>query len=91
MDSAVRDNAALGRFELDFDGGQGVVTYRRAGQVVTLLHAEVPPVLAGRGHGSALVRATLEHLRAEGARIVPLCSFVARYIERHPEYRTLLA
>ncbi|MFO1399720.1 MAG: GNAT family N-acetyltransferase [Steroidobacteraceae bacterium] len=91
MDGGLRDNASLGRFELDFDGGQGFVTYRRAGGVVTLLHAEVPPQLEGRGHGGALVRATLEHLRAEGARVVPVCSFVVRYIERHPEYRALLA
>lgn len=91
MDGVVRDNAALGRFELDFDGGQGFVTYRRAGDVVTLLHAEVPPALEGRGHGSRLVRATLEQLRSEGARVVPVCSFVVRYFERHPEYRVLLA
>lgn len=49
MDGVVRDNAALGRFELDFDGGQGFVTYRRAGDVVTLLHAEVPPALEVAG------------------------------------------
>ncbi len=91
MAGTVRDNAALGRFELDFEGGQGFVSYRRAGNVVTLLHAEVPPALEGRGHGSVLVRATLERLRAEGVRVVPLCSFVSRYIERHPEYRALLA
>lgn len=91
MGGAVRDNTALGRFEVDFDGGVGFVTYRRAGDVVTLLHAEVPPELAGRGHGSTLVRATLERLRAQGARVVPVCAFVARYIERHPQYRSLLA
>lgn len=91
MDGTVRDNAALGRYELDFDGGTAFVTYRRAGNVVTLLHAEVPPALEGRGHGSTLVRATLERLRAEGARVVPVCSFVVGSIERHPEYRTLLA
>ena len=90
MTGTVRDNATLGRFELDLDGGIGYVSYRRAGNIVTLLHAEVPPALAGHGHGSTLVRATLERLRAEGARVVPVCSFVVRYIERHPEYRALL-
>jgi predicted GNAT family acetyltransferase len=91
MDGTLRDNATLGRYEMDFDGGTAFVTYRRAGDVVTLLHAEVPPALEGRGHASTLVRSTLERLRAEGARVVPVCSFVVRYIERHPEYRTLLA
>lgn len=91
MSGGVRDNVALGRFELEFEHGVGFVSYRRAGNVVTLLHAEVPAALEGRGHGSTLVRATLEHLRAAGARVVPVCSFVIRYIERHPEYRALLA
>ena len=91
MDTTVRDNPALARYEMDFDGGTAFVTYRRAGNVVKLLHAEVPPALEGGGRGSALVRATLERLRAEGARVVPVCSFIVRYIERHPEYRTLLA
>jgi predicted GNAT family acetyltransferase len=91
MEAALRDNTAVGRFELDCDGGLGFVTYRRAGAEVTLLHAEVPAALAGRGHGSRLVRATLERLRAEGARVVPVCPFIVRFIERHPEYRALLA
>jgi len=27
----------------------------------------------------------------EGLKIVPRCEFVAAYVERHPEYRDLLA
>lgn len=91
MSGTVRDNAALGRFELELDGGLGFVTYRRAAGVVTLLHAEVPAELGGRGYGAQLVRGTLDLLRAEGARVVPVCSYVAAFIERHPAYRDLLA
>jgi len=87
----LRDNTARQQFELDVDGQLAFVTYRRAGGVVRLLHAEVPAALEGRGHGSRLVQATLERLRAEGARVVPVCSFIAAYIERHAEYRDLLA
>jgi predicted GNAT family acetyltransferase len=88
---AVRDNAPFNRFELDLDGGVGFVTYRRAAGVVTLLHAEVPAALNGRGYGSRLVRGTLDLLRAEGARVVPMCPFIAAFIERHSAYRDLLA
>ncbi len=91
MSSGVRDNAALGRFELDLDGDLGFVTYRRAAGVVTLLHAEVPAALNGRGYGSRLVRGSLDLLRAEGARVVPVCPFIAAFIDRHPAYRDLLA
>jgi predicted GNAT family acetyltransferase len=91
MNKTVRDNKTLGRYELEFDGGTGFVSYRRAGDVVTLLHAEVPAALAGHGLGAKLVRATLDQLRAEGVRVIPVCSFIVHYIERHPEYRALLA
>lgn len=87
----VRDNAPLHRFELDLDGGLGFVTYRRVAGVVTLLHAEVPAALNGRGYGSRLVRGTLDLLRAEGARVVPVCPFISTFIERNPAYRDLLA
>jgi predicted GNAT family acetyltransferase len=50
------------------------------------LHMGVPPALEGRGIGSALVRAGLSYAREQGYHIVPLCSFVAAYLRRHPEY-----
>ena len=87
----VRDNVSRGRFELQLDGGIAFVDYRRAAGVVTLVHAEVPAALGGRGYGSQLVRGTLDRLRAEGARVVPLCPFIVAFIERNPAYRDLLA
>jgi predicted GNAT family acetyltransferase len=91
MTGSVRDNAARGRFELELDGGLGFVSYQRAAGVVTLLHAEVPAALNGRGYGTRLVRGTLDLLRVEGARVVPVCPFIAAFIERNPAYRDLLA
>lgn len=89
--SAVRDHAARRRFELDVEGGQAFVDYRRDGRIVTLVHAEVPVALQGRGIGSALVRGTLELARSRGDRIVPLCPFIVDYLARHPEFRDLEA
>jgi len=40
---------------------------------------------AGRGFGSRLAAAALEDARGQGLEIVPLCPFIAHYIERHPE------
>ncbi len=51
----------------------------------------MPEALSGQGVGSKLVRGVLDALRAEGAKVVPRCEFVAAYIARHPEYRDLLA
>ena len=89
--SEVRDNPALGRFEMTSSGGTAFVEYRRAGDRIALLHTEVPEALSGQGVGSKLVRGTLDALRAEGTKVVPRCEFVAAFVARHPEYRQLLA
>lgn len=41
--------------------------------------------------GSRLVKAALADAREQGMKVVPLCQFVAGYIERHPEEQDLLA
>ena len=87
----VKDNPALGRFEMGSGDGTAFVEYRRAGDRIALLHTEVPETLSGKGVGSKLVRGTLDALRGEGRKVVPNCEFVAAYVARHPEYRDLLA
>jgi uncharacterized protein len=92
MASEVADNPALSRFELTAGGATAFLAYeRRPGNLVVLIHTEVPEALSGQGIGSKLVRGALDRLRAEGAHVVPRCEFAAAYIERHPEYRDLVA
>ena len=73
-------------------GAVAFVEYRReGGDHIVLTHTEVPEALSGQGVGSKLVRGVLDALRAEGPKVVPRCEFVAAYVERHPEYRNLMA
>ena len=89
--SEVRDNPTTSRFEMASGDAVAFVEYMRAGDRIVLIHTEVPEALSGRGVGSKLVRGTLEAVRTEGLKVVPRCEFVAAYIERHSEYRDLLA
>jgi predicted GNAT family acetyltransferase len=90
--SEVRDNPARSRFEMASGGAVAFVECERTGGGrIALLHTEVPEALSGQGVGSKLVRGVLDALRAEGAKVVPRCGFVAAYVGRHPEYRDLLA
>jgi uncharacterized protein len=41
--------------------------------------------------GSRLAATALEDARREGLEVVPLRPFMARYIDRHPEYQDLVA
>jgi predicted GNAT family acetyltransferase len=86
----VRDNPALNRFEMDTEAGPAIVSYRRDGKVLKLIHTEVPEAMAGKGVGSRLAQGVLNLIRANGDTIVPLCDFMRGYIGRHPEYADLV-
>jgi uncharacterized protein len=75
------------RFEARVAGRDevGVLDAPTSRGVWTLSHTGVPAAIGGRGVGTALVRAALAHVRAEGATVVPRCSFVVGYLRRHPE------
>jgi predicted GNAT family acetyltransferase len=85
-----RNNPALNRYELDVGGYIAFATYRLSPGVITFLHTEVPPQLRERGIGSQLVQGALEAARAQGLKVVPRCSFVAHYLDTHPEFHDLL-
>ncbi|WP_156680953.1 GNAT family N-acetyltransferase [Sphingomonas profundi] len=88
--SDVRDAPSESRFVLKEAGGTAFAAYQRRGESIVFTHTEVPDALAGHGVGSRLVRGALDAARAEGLTVVPECSFVRDYIDRHPEYRDLL-
>lgn len=91
QDGGVVDNTKEGRFELDTDMGTAVLSYDRRDGILYLLHTDVPQEAQGRGIGSRLVQQVLDQARAQGVKIAPWCPFVRAYIDRHPEYRDLVA
>ncbi len=80
-----------GRFQARVDGHLCVADYRLDGGRMQMTHTEVHPALEGRGIAAALARAALDHARAHGLTVVPLCSYVRAYMRRHPDTQDLLA
>ncbi|MBI5319710.1 GNAT family N-acetyltransferase [Bradyrhizobium sp.] len=89
--TAVRDNKALGRFELDVEGDLAFANYRVTPQAIIITHTETPRALRGRGIGSELIKGSLDLIRADGHKVIAGCGFVADYLYRHPEYADLMA
>jgi predicted GNAT family acetyltransferase len=88
----VVDNPALSRYELHLGGETcGFADYRVEGDVVTLPHTVVDPAHRGQGLAAILIRHALDDIVSAGRTVVPVCSYVAAYIERHPEYRAAIA
>jgi len=89
--SEVRHNAAAHRYEVIEDGHLSVCEYEIDGPQLVFTHTLVPPELRGRGIAEKLVRTALAEARAAGRKVVPACSYVAKFIERHKEFADLLA
>ena len=89
-DLEVRNDPVQSRFYTEVDGFGGELDYRQDGGVITFLHTSVDDELEGRGVGSQLARAGLDYARDQGLQVVPQCPFVRSYIERHPEYNSLV-
>ena len=68
----------------------GLAAYRRRDGRISFTHTEVDESCEGRGFGSRLAAAALDDARRQGLRVLPLCPFVAHYVEQHPEYQELV-
>jgi len=86
----IRHDQAAHRFETTVDGYNSVLEYDVDGERAVFTHTFVPPELRGRGIAEKLVRAGLAWAQGEGKRVVPACSYVDIFIQRHPEFQSLL-
>lgn len=88
--SEVLHNAAAHRYEVTVDGHLSLCEYALEGGLTVFTHTLVPPELRGRGIAEKLVRAALADVRGQGRKVVPRCSYVAKFIERHAEFQDLV-
>jgi uncharacterized protein len=79
-----------GRFELEREGKTAYLEYNLAGNILQLLHTEVPPESRGLGLASELAKSALNWARENNAEVDVICPSVAAYMARHPEYNGLL-
>ena len=84
-------NPTQSRFELTLEGYRCVLDYALQDAVMTITHTGVPSELGGRGLAAELTQFALNYARTQGWKIVPLCSYAAVYIQKHPEYAPLVS
>lgn len=90
MSHQITHDAASGRFSIRLDGHEAELVYRRQDGRMLIDHTGVPEAIGGRGVAGALVKAALDHAGSANLRVVPLCSYAAAYLQRHPEYASLV-
>ena len=94
----IEDDVDHSRFDLFVDDELvGILGYRFGdgdvgeGCVVALMHTVVKEEYGDRGWAGVLVRASLNTARDRQWRIVPICTYVRRYLAQHEEFLDLIA
>ncbi len=83
---------AGGRYTLLLDGeAVGELDHRDQDGARTFTHTGVRTRHEGKGLAAELVRRGLDDARTEGVRVIPACSYVATYLDRHPDDQDLIA
>ena len=81
-----------GRFRALVGGREvAVLDFRVLGDRWDLFHTFAEPAARGTGIASRLVRFALDRARADGVRVIPSCPYLPGWLDRHPDYRDLVA
>ncbi|MCC5477744.1 GNAT family N-acetyltransferase [Streptomyces barringtoniae] len=85
--STVERNDVKHRYEILVDGKRaGLTAYRDRGEQRVFFHTEVDDAFAGQGLASRLVKEALTDVRESDKRIVPVCPYVAKFLNTHEEF-----
>ncbi|MEI8135315.1 MAG: GNAT family N-acetyltransferase [bacterium] len=87
----ITHNISQNRFETHVGEEVAHIDYIRKNNVMALVHTFVPHAHRNNGIGFALVRFALEYAKHEQLKIIPGCSSVQLFMERHPAYDELIA
>ena len=92
MEPKVVHDEANKRYEIFLgDGRVGLMDYSLAPGEIHLVHTEVDPAHQGKNLAAILLRESLADIRAKNKeKVVPVCSYTVRYMEKHPETHDLL-
>lgn len=68
------------------NGHQSILEYRTVdAQTLDFHHTYVPDALRGRGVAALLAKAGLAFAKQQGFKVIPSCSYIEVYLQRHPQ------
>ncbi|MDP3969041.1 MAG: GNAT family N-acetyltransferase [Nocardioides sp.] len=90
----VVDSTEKSQFEALDDSGvvAGFIDYHPSSEdpdVLVFEHIAVDDAFEGQGVGSSLVAGAMEQVRAADKKVRPDCPFVARWLDKHPDFADL--
>ncbi len=92
MSLDVQHDEAGDRYLAEVDGHEAYVEYRPVDdKTLDFLQTYVPGELRGQGIAGKLVARALDLAREQGYAVIPTCTYVQGFLEKHPEYADLIA
>ena len=85
-----KQRVTTGRFEIERDGQVAYLEYSMSGNVLELIHTEVPEKLRHLGIASSLAETGLKWARENKFKVDIICPLVQEYVAKHPEYSDLV-
>ena len=83
-------NVAENQFEIALGEETAVVRYTIHQGKMSFLHTGVPVAYRNQGIAAKLVQTSLDYARDQKLQVVPLCSYVAEFVQAFPDYQQLL-
>ncbi|NBR62552.1 MAG: N-acetyltransferase [Actinobacteria bacterium] len=93
MEPHVLHNADLNRYEIWLGEEKiGHADYLDVDGVLHITHTEIDPAHQGKNYAAILVREALEDIEQTNShKVWPVCPYVVKYMEKHPETQGLLS
>jgi uncharacterized protein len=82
----ITHNPAKKRFEVFINGELSKLDYIENGDTIVMTHVGVHPDHRGGGVAGKITQVALEYAKGKSLRVIPMCSYVAAYIRRNPQY-----
>jgi len=86
----IQHDAQAHKFYVVVDGQESALHYWASADVLDLQRTYVPVPLRHRGIAADIVRAALQYAKSQKLKVIPSCSYVRYFIDRHTEYTDLI-
>ena len=79
------------KYEYHIDEHVAYITYDDQNGNMHLTHTVVPDALSGKGLAKTLLEDVLKQIKKDNKKAVAQCSYITRYLDKHPEASNLFA
>ncbi|MGC8547527.1 MAG: GNAT family N-acetyltransferase [Candidatus Micrarchaeia archaeon] len=91
MENELKIEKTRNKFYAKTDHGEALLLFKPAGKgKINIYHTFVPDEERGKGIAEKLSIAAFEYAKEKKLKIIPGCPYIGYFVEKHPEYSTMI-